>query len=148
MRSYEGRETHEAAVSTCRGETSAPVQARKGAAAAALPLAAHAAPAQPRRIVLDAALAAGLSGPSRLHDLFLSVDGMTPGQFKQAGQGLQMQWSVVDSLLGPVWLTASARGLAEGQAAASAALATMCSPGFRTDRRSNRLMSSMPLMPD
>ncbi|PND39040.1 6-O-methylguanine DNA methyltransferase [Paucibacter aquatile] len=61
--------------------------------------------------VLDAALAAGLSGPSRLHDLFLSVDGMTPGQFKQAGQGLQMQWSVVDSLLGPVWLAASARGL-------------------------------------
>lgn len=61
--------------------------------------------------VLDAALAAGLSGPSRLHDLFLSVDGMTPGEFKQAGRGLLIQWTCVDSLLGPVWLAASARGL-------------------------------------
>lgn len=39
MRSYEGRDTHEAAVRTWRGETSAPVQASVGcAAAAAVPL--------------------------------------------------------------------------------------------------------------
>lgn len=61
--------------------------------------------------VLDAALAAGLSGPSRLHDLFLSLDGMTPGEFKRAGQGLSVQWGVTDTLLGPVWLAATARGV-------------------------------------
>lgn len=61
--------------------------------------------------VLAAALAAGLSGPSRLHDLFLSLEGMTPGEFKQAGRGLSLQWATADTLLGPVWLAASARGV-------------------------------------
>lgn len=61
--------------------------------------------------VMDAALAAGLSGPSRLHDLFLSLEGMTPGEFKQAGRGLSLQWTTADTLLGPIWLAASARGV-------------------------------------
>jgi len=61
--------------------------------------------------VLEAALAAGLSGPSRLHDLFLSLEGLTPGEFKQAGRGLEVQWTVLDSALGPVWLASTARGV-------------------------------------
>jgi len=61
--------------------------------------------------VLEAALAAGLSGPSRLHDLFLSLEGLTPGEFKQAGRGLDVQWTVLDSVLGPVWLASTARGV-------------------------------------
>ncbi|MDC8786595.1 methylated-DNA--[protein]-cysteine S-methyltransferase [Roseateles koreensis] len=59
--------------------------------------------------VLDAALEAGLSGPSRLHDLFLNLEGLTPGEFKRAGAGLQIGWSVIDSPLGPVWLAATER---------------------------------------
>ncbi|MGM9516711.1 bifunctional transcriptional activator/DNA repair enzyme AdaA [Roseateles sp. DB2] len=79
--------------------------------------------------VLTAALEAGLSGPSRLHDLFLSLEGMTPGEFKTAGSGLEVQWTCFDSLLGPVFLAATARGVlrmaflqdeAPGQALASA----------------------------
>ncbi|MEJ6003137.1 methylated-DNA--[protein]-cysteine S-methyltransferase [Paucibacter soli] len=61
--------------------------------------------------VLEAALAAGLSGPSRLHDLFLSLEGLTPGEFKQSGRGLEVQWTLLDSLLGPVWLASTARGV-------------------------------------
>ncbi len=65
----------------------------------------HAAP------VLDAALEAGLSGPSRLHDLFLGLQGLTPGEFKAAGAGLAVQWTCFDSLLGPIFLAATARGV-------------------------------------
>jgi len=61
--------------------------------------------------VLEAAFAAGLSGPSRLHDLFISLEGLTPGEFKLAGRGLLLQWTTVDTLLGPLWLAATARGI-------------------------------------
>ena len=39
------------------------------------------------RSVLEASLEVGLSSPSRLHDLFVSVERMTPGQFKEQGRG-------------------------------------------------------------
>jgi AraC family transcriptional regulator, regulatory protein of adaptative response / methylated-DNA-[protein]-cysteine methyltransferase len=61
--------------------------------------------------VLGASLDAGLSGPSRLHDLFLSLEGLTPGEFKAAGAGLVVQWTCFDSLLGPVFLAATPRGV-------------------------------------
>ena len=38
--------------------------------------------------VLDTALDVGLSGPGRLHDLFVSVEAMTPGEFKTQGKDL------------------------------------------------------------
>ncbi|HMT14401.1 MAG TPA: bifunctional helix-turn-helix domain-containing protein/methylated-DNA--[protein]-cysteine S-methyltransferase [Aestuariivirga sp.] len=38
--------------------------------------------------VLDTALAVGLSGPSRLHDLFVTHEGITPGIYKAKGEGL------------------------------------------------------------
>jgi hypothetical protein len=43
------------------------------------------------RSLLDAALAAGLSGPARLHDLFVSFKAMTPGEFKRMGAGLEFR---------------------------------------------------------
>lgn len=61
--------------------------------------------------VLGASLDAGLSGPSRLHDLFLSLEGLTPGEFKAAGAGLVVQWTCFESLLGPVFLAATPRGV-------------------------------------
>lgn len=48
----------------------------------------------------EAAYHAGLSGTGRLHDLFVSIEGMTPGQFKQAGSGLTLSYGVFDSLFG------------------------------------------------
>ena len=38
--------------------------------------------------ILDAAFDAGLSGPSRLHDLFITYEAMSPGAFKQGGDGV------------------------------------------------------------
>lgn len=35
---------------------------------------------------------AGLSGPSRLHDLFINMEGMTPGQYKQSGSGITIRY--------------------------------------------------------
>ena len=40
--------------------------------------------------LLETALDAGLSGPSRLHDLFVTFEAMTPGEFKKQGAGLQI----------------------------------------------------------
>ena len=61
--------------------------------------------------VMTAAWGAGLSGPSRLHDLFVGLDGMTPGEFKAGGAGLNLHWACADTLLGPIWLAASERGV-------------------------------------
>ncbi|MEZ0541836.1 methylated-DNA--[protein]-cysteine S-methyltransferase [Fibrella arboris] len=47
-----------------------------------------------------AAQEAGLSGTGRLHDLFVTIEGVTPGQFKQAGAGLVLTYGVFDSPFG------------------------------------------------
>lgn len=41
--------------------------------------------------VQQAALAAGLSGGGRLHDLFVTIEGMTPGEYKTGGAGLEIR---------------------------------------------------------
>ncbi|WP_080057998.1 bifunctional transcriptional activator/DNA repair enzyme AdaA [Spirosoma aerolatum] len=48
----------------------------------------------------EAAYEAGLSGTGRLHDLFVTIEGVTPGQFKQAGSGLQLVYGVFNSPFG------------------------------------------------
>ena len=54
----------------------------------------------------DAAHDAGLSGTGRLHDLFVTIEGVTPGQFKQAGSGLVLTYGVFDSPFGEYLLGA------------------------------------------
>ncbi|CCH01850.1 transcriptional regulator, AraC family [Fibrella aestuarina BUZ 2] len=44
---------------------------------------------------------AGLSGAGRLHDPFVRIEGVTPGQFKQGGRGLLLHYGVFDSPFGP-----------------------------------------------
>ena len=61
--------------------------------------------------VLDAALDAGLSGPSRLHDLFVACDAMTPGEFKALGDQLVIRWGLHDAPLGRVLVGTTERGL-------------------------------------
>ena len=61
--------------------------------------------------VLDAALDAGLSGPSRLHDLFVGVDAVTPGEFKARGAGLELTYGFHASPFGECLIVASPRGL-------------------------------------
>ena len=58
------------------------------------------------RSVLEASLELGLSSPSRLHDLFLSIERMTPGQFRARAAGLTLAWAVAETPFGPALLAA------------------------------------------
>jgi AraC family transcriptional regulator of adaptative response/methylated-DNA-[protein]-cysteine methyltransferase len=42
--------------------------------------------------LLETSIDAGLSGSSRLHDLFVTFDAMTPGDFKKQGAGLKISY--------------------------------------------------------
>lgn len=61
--------------------------------------------------ILTASLAAGLSSPSRLHDLCLHWDAMTPGSAKRKGQGLQIEYSWQTTLIGRALLATTEKGL-------------------------------------
>jgi AraC family transcriptional regulator, regulatory protein of adaptative response / methylated-DNA-[protein]-cysteine methyltransferase len=62
--------------------------------------------------VLDAAFEVGLSGGGRLHDLFISHEAMTPGEYKRRGEGLEMAYGFHASPFGEALLIATPRGLA------------------------------------
>ncbi|MGE4220119.1 MAG: bifunctional transcriptional activator/DNA repair enzyme AdaA [Alphaproteobacteria bacterium] len=61
--------------------------------------------------VLDAALDAGLSGPGRLHDLFVGIEAMSPGEWKARGEGLIIRYGWHPSPFGDCLLMATERGL-------------------------------------
>jgi len=63
------------------------------------------------RSLLDTALDAGLSGPSRLHDLFVTFEAMTPGEFKKQGAGLEIFYGFCDSPFGGCLLSITERGI-------------------------------------
>jgi AraC family transcriptional regulator of adaptative response/methylated-DNA-[protein]-cysteine methyltransferase len=62
--------------------------------------------------VLDVAYEVGLSGPSRLHDLFVGFEAMTPGEYKQQGAGLVLRYGIHPTRFGEVLLLTSERGIA------------------------------------
>lgn len=62
--------------------------------------------------VLDAAHEVGLSGGSRLHDLFVDHEAMTPGDFKRRGEGLAIAYGFHDTPFGEALLLATDRGIA------------------------------------
>jgi AraC family transcriptional regulator of adaptative response/methylated-DNA-[protein]-cysteine methyltransferase len=61
--------------------------------------------------VLATAYDLGLSGPSRLHDLMVAVDAVTPGTVQSAGAGLAVRWGVHDTPYGAALVGRSDRGL-------------------------------------
>lgn len=62
--------------------------------------------------VLDATYEVGLSGPARLHDLFVTHEAMTPGDYRTGGLGLTMRYGFHPSPFGEAVLIATDRGLA------------------------------------
>ena len=64
------------------------------------------------RSVLQAALDAGLSGPSRLHDLFVALEAVTPGEYKQHGRGVVLRHGTAPTPFGPARIVLSERGIA------------------------------------
>lgn len=61
--------------------------------------------------VLDAALESGLSGPGRLHDLFVNFEAMTPGEYKKQAAGMQISYGWHDGIFGRTLLMVTERGL-------------------------------------
>lgn len=63
------------------------------------------------RSVLDVALDVGLSGPSRLHDLFVACEAMTPGEYKALGGGLTIRWGLHETPFGLSLIGTTERGV-------------------------------------
>jgi AraC family transcriptional regulator, regulatory protein of adaptative response / methylated-DNA-[protein]-cysteine methyltransferase len=61
--------------------------------------------------VLDASYESGLSGTGRLHDLFVSLEGMTPGEYKNGGEQLTIQYSFAESPFGDVIVASTGKGI-------------------------------------
>jgi len=61
--------------------------------------------------VLDAAFDVGLSGPSRLHDLFIAQEAVTPGEAKRRGEGLELKWGLAPTPFGDGLFVMAPRGL-------------------------------------
>ena len=61
--------------------------------------------------VLDAAYDAGLSGPGRLHDLFVTCDAVTPGEYKARGEGMTIRYGAHPSPFGECLLLVTDRGI-------------------------------------
>ncbi|WP_373429791.1 methylated-DNA--[protein]-cysteine S-methyltransferase [Acinetobacter nosocomialis] len=64
-----------------------------------------------QRSLLDTALNTGLSGTGRLHDLFIQLEGMTPGEYKQQGDGVELNYSVETSPFGDLLVVSSEKGI-------------------------------------
>jgi AraC family transcriptional regulator, regulatory protein of adaptative response / methylated-DNA-[protein]-cysteine methyltransferase len=63
------------------------------------------------RSVLETAYDAGLSGPGRLHDLMVSIEAMTPGEYKAGGKGMKIQWGVHLTPFGDALVAITPRGI-------------------------------------
>jgi AraC family transcriptional regulator of adaptative response/methylated-DNA-[protein]-cysteine methyltransferase len=61
--------------------------------------------------LFDAAYDTGLSGTSRLHDLFIKIEGMTPGEFKNGGENLSINYSYAESPFGNILVASTAIGI-------------------------------------
>lgn len=60
---------------------------------------------------LDACYQAGLSGPGRMHELFINTEAMTPAQYRHQGKGLGIHYGVHDSPFGPYLLAVTDKGI-------------------------------------
>lgn len=61
--------------------------------------------------LLDTAYETGLSGTSRLHDLFINIEGMTPGDFKNGGENLVINYSFAESPFGGLIVASTTKGV-------------------------------------
>ncbi|EMS82873.1 methylated-DNA--[protein]-cysteine S-methyltransferase [Leptospira noguchii] len=66
---------------------------------------------KPQATLFDAAFETGLSGTSRLHDLFVKIEGMTPGEFKNGGENLKVRYSFQKSVFGDYLIASTEKGI-------------------------------------
>ncbi len=61
--------------------------------------------------LFDTAFETGLSGTGRLHDLFVNIEGMTPGEFKNGGENLSINYSYAESPFGNILVASTVKGI-------------------------------------
>lgn len=61
--------------------------------------------------LFDAAYDTGLSGTGRLHDLFVTIEGMTPGEYKNGGENLSINYSYAETPFGNIIVASTQRGI-------------------------------------
>ena len=61
--------------------------------------------------LLDTAYETGLSGTGRLHDLFVNIEGMTPGEFKNGGKELGINYCFAESPFGQIVVASTPKGV-------------------------------------
>ncbi len=61
--------------------------------------------------LFDTAYETGLSGTSRLHDLFVNIEGMTPGEYKNGGEHLSICYSFAESPFGKIIVASTSKGI-------------------------------------
>src|SRR4051812_20464646 len=61
--------------------------------------------------LFDTAIETGLSGTGRLHDLFINIEGMTPGEYKNGGAELNINYSFAESPFGNILVASTAKGI-------------------------------------
>ena len=61
--------------------------------------------------LFDAAFDTGLSGTSRLHDLFVNIEGMTPAEYKNGGKNLAINYSFAESPFGNIIVASTNKGV-------------------------------------
>jgi len=66
---------------------------------------------EPGTTLVDAALDTGLSGTGRLHDLFIKIEGMTPGEYKNGGENLNINYSFAESPFGKLLVASTGKGI-------------------------------------
>ena len=61
--------------------------------------------------LFETAFETGLSGTGRLHDLFVNIEGMTPGEYKNGGENLTINYSFAESPFGNILVASTAKGI-------------------------------------
>ena len=64
-----------------------------------------------QKTLFDVSMDAGLSGTSRLHDLFVSVEAMTPGEYKNGGRDLTIYYSYPETIFGSACVASTSKGI-------------------------------------
>jgi AraC family transcriptional regulator, regulatory protein of adaptative response / methylated-DNA-[protein]-cysteine methyltransferase len=61
--------------------------------------------------LFNTAIETGLSGTGRLHDLFINIEGMTPGEYKNGGENLVIDYCFAESFFGNIIIAATQKGI-------------------------------------
>lgn len=61
--------------------------------------------------LFETSIETGLSGTSRLHDLFVNIEGMTPGEYKNGGENLYINYSYAESPFGNLIVASTKKGI-------------------------------------